>query len=88
MDREKAINDLLEVREYIARKVHDLASRQCRMMDKITDVLELLKEQEAPSKEELIAHYGKMYKCRRCGLEWYQQTQKYCQECGTVVKWE
>lgn len=45
-DIEKVINDLLEVRAYIARKWHDLASRKCRMMDKITDVLELLKEQE------------------------------------------
>ena len=46
MDREKVIKDLLEVREYIARKGHDLASRKCRMMDKITDALSLLKEQE------------------------------------------
>lgn len=45
-DIEKVINDLLEVREYIARKGHDLASRKCRMMDKITDALDLLKEQE------------------------------------------
>lgn len=59
----------------------------CRDM-LLNDLSELLKEQEAPSKEELISHYGKMYKCKRCGLEWYQQTQKYCQECGKAVKWD
>lgn len=43
-------------------------------------------EQQQPTDEELIAHYGKRYKCRKCGLEWYQQVQKYCQHCGTAVR--
>lgn len=43
-------------------------------------------EQQPPTDEELIAHYGKRYKCRKCGLEWYQQVQKYCQNCGTAVR--
>lgn len=45
-----------------------------------------LKEQEAVSSEALKAHYGKMYKCKGCGLEWYQQTQRYCQHCGKAVR--
>ena len=50
------------------------------------DALALLKEQEAVSSEALKAHYGKMYKCKGCGLEWYQQTQRYCQHCGKAVR--
>lgn len=54
--------------------------------DTIGDVLALLKEHEAVSSEALKAHYGKMYKCKGCGLEWYQQTQRYCQHCGKAVR--
>lgn len=59
-DLEKVINDLLEVREYIAREGHDLASRKCRMMDKVTDALELLKDQQKQI-EQMNFIYGFVY---------------------------
>lgn len=91
MDREKVIKGLEDLRETIrtATQYTFTSGGICAMnMKRIDNAIDLIKEQEAPSKEELISHYGKMYKCKRCGLEWYQQTQKYCQECGTAVKWE
>ena len=84
-DREKVISELNEyIESALAICAPDVDYIPVNLL-KYT--VALLKEQEAPSKEELISHYGKMYKCKRCGLEWYQQTQKYCQECGTAVKW-
>ena len=48
--KEVAIQDLKLVYEYIRKEVHDIASRKCRMMDKVNDALALLKEQEAEKK--------------------------------------
>lgn len=75
-DRERVINGL--------QKLHG----SHETMDLLFDAIVLLKEQEPPTSEQLKdpSHYGKMYKCRKCGTEWYQQTQKYCQECGTAVR--
>lgn len=66
-----------------ADETHDLCETQVKLA-----ALALLKEQEPPTSDELKVHYGKMYKCKGCGLEWYQQAQRYCQHCGQAVKWE
>lgn len=58
----------------------------CLTVKEAQAVLALLKEQEPPTSDELKVHYGKMYKCKGCGLEWYQQAQRYCQHCGRPVK--
>lgn len=84
-DREKVINALEVTRKgYVYKKNgQNVISLDVRFVDMI---LALLKEQEAVSSEALKAHYGKMYKCKGCGLEWYQQTQRYCQHCGKAVR--
>ena len=58
----------------------------CLTVKEAQAVLALLKEQEPPTSDELKVQYGKMYKCKGCGLEWYQQAQRYCQHCGRSVK--
>lgn len=42
----EVIQDLELVYEYIRKEVHDIASRKCRMLDKVNDALTLLKELE------------------------------------------
>ena len=62
-----SIEDLEIVREYIRTTVKDIASRKCRMIDKVDNALELLKEQqkeieectnEAAAYAELLIKYG------------------------------
>ncbi len=60
----------------------------CLTVKEAQAVLTLLKEQEPPTSDELKVHYGETYKCKGCGLEWYQQAQRYCQHCGRPVKFK
>ena len=53
-----------------------------------TELEEILKGTEPVDEEERKAHYGEIYKCSRCGTEYYYQSQRYCQMCGKAVKWE
>ena len=46
MDMEKVIKGLDEVWEYMSKNVKDIASRKARMMDKVADACNLLKEQD------------------------------------------
>lgn len=64
-DIEKAIKDLEEIKEYIRETAKDIASRKCRMLDKVNDALALLKEQDAEMKDgqkkvEFIESYIKI----------------------------
>lgn len=52
-----------------------------------TELEEILYKEEPASAEERKAHYGKIYKCGRCGTEYYYQIQRYCQMCGKPVTW-
>ena len=52
-----------------------------------TELEEILHKEEPASAEERKAHYGKIYKCGRCGTEYYYQIQRYCQMCGKPVTW-
>ena len=49
-------------------------------------ILEYLKAQEPV--EERVKRYGRLYRCRNCGTEYYLQSQKYCQECGSAVRFK
>ena len=83
-DREKVIGHLNDCMEASRRDNTWVFVRK----DIVEDAISLLKEQEPPTSDELKVHYGKMYKCKGCGLEWYQQAQRYCQHCGKAVKLE
>ena len=90
-DREKVIKWLEDVREYI-RTSKDIGQRKVRMMDKVTNAIELLKERDAV---EPTSHPAKawtraktLWFCGACGARISKRKTKYCQECGTVVKWE
>ncbi len=85
-DREKVIEGLREMSCRCTWK--DIDRIRDKFQPIVNGAIELLKEQEAPTKEELLAHYGETYTCKRCGSEWCQQTQKYCQYCGKAVKWD
>ena len=90
-DREKVIKGLGEVREYIVGTVHDIASRKCRMMDKVDNAIDLLKEQETTDTRK-----SRIFQCEKCGYgiediflnsEYdYPIVPDYCPNCGRKVK--
>ena len=92
MDRDKVIKELESLRD-ICNAKSNMAIGKGKVAwagyaNTADDAIALIKEQEPPTSDELKVHYGKMYKCKGCGLEWYQQAQRYCQHCGQAVKWE
>lgn len=49
-DRKETIQDLELVYEYIRKEMHDIASRKCRMLDKVSNAIALLEEQNQDEK--------------------------------------
>ena len=86
-DKEKVIKGLDEVWEYMSKNIKDIASRKARMMDKVVNACNLLKEQEPVSP---VKKHG-TYWCAKCdkhlktiGLN---VRDNYCSQCGTEVLW-
>ena len=57
IDRGKVIKGLDEVWQYISEKVKDTGSRKARMMDKVADACNLLKEQPEIVRCKDCKHY-------------------------------
>lgn len=81
---EKDLVRAIELRQRIAKRNNqgfvDLPHEM------VSNILDRLKEQEPSPVEERVKHYGKIYKCPRCKVEYYLQTQRFCQQCGRAVR--
>ena len=53
-----------------------------------TDILFLLREQEAVEPTRKVNENGQILSCGNCGAWFIVQKQKYCHECGRKLKWE
>ena len=88
-DKEKVIKGVQNLRDAIA---FDYIRETDHAVETLDNALALLKEQEAveprtkPSGGWLETKT--LYFCGACGARISKRKTKYCQECGTAVKWE
>ena len=76
IDRGKVIKGLDEVWQYISEKVKDTGSRKARMMDKVADACNLLKEQP-----EIV-------RCKDCKHGEKVPTFKYYPDVTLISTWK
>lgn len=92
-DREKVIEEIEDALSGNLAKVGNVYRMSLNgLKDKaLTDVLALLKEQEAVEPEKFMDGQVERYKCRKCGKHLLYASfakDNYCSKCGQAVKWE
>lgn len=92
-DREKVIKGLEEAETMLIQAV-DRGGEMAVMgafkcLNRVTDTLALLKEQEPVEPiEERLNDIDCIYRCGNCKTHFYYRQQKYCAICGRMVKWK
>ena len=93
MDREKVIREIEDtLSDNMAKAGYIYGLSLMGLKDKaLTDVLTLIKEQEAVEPEKFMDGQLQRYKCRKCGKRLLYASfakDNYCSKCGQAVKWE
>lgn len=86
MDREKVINELEKLRKDLGYGLPDRSNAVVEYLNSLTDVIELLKEQEPVQVIQRENMHMLFWCCGSCGVV-ITEGDKFCRRCGKAVKW-